>query len=64
MPPWAEKGPKASDYREAYPAAARHRQVIGLVHLACSVRTDRRLDCAVENENPPGMGFGEAALLV
>ena len=64
MPPWAEKGPKASDYRAVYPAAARRRQITGVVRLACTIRTDRMLDCTVENENPSGMGFGDAAIFV
>ena len=64
MPPWAEKGPKASDYRAVYPAAARRRQITGLVRLTCTIRTDRMLDCMVESEDPPGLGFGDAAIFV
>lgn len=46
-----------------YPVEALRAGAEGTVTVRCMARTDRRMDsCTVLKENPPGQGFGEAAL--
>jgi TonB family protein len=56
--------PSANDFMRFYPARAMERNVQGRVVLACGLRADRRLDCAVFEERPPGWEFGPAALQI
>ncbi|MBL8542232.1 MAG: TonB family protein [Hyphomonadaceae bacterium] len=56
--------PSASDYSRYYPRRARYNNIDGRVTLACIVQRNLRLDCSVAEENPPGQGFGEAALRI
>ena len=49
----------------AYPAAALKARQGGVVRLACVVGLDGKAkDCRVASEDPPGYGFGDAALSV
>jgi TonB family protein len=62
---WAESAPAPEDYVEAYPTQALREGIEeGHVRLACTIRTDRTLDCSVQSESPEGVGFGPAALRV
>lgn len=60
--PWAEHGPTPLDFDLSYPPAALAAGIEGWARLACTVRPDRTLDCAVHSETPAESGFGEAAL--
>lgn len=54
---------RAADPLQYYPAAARKLNIEGFASIACYVRADGALrDCVVQSEDPPGNGFGEAAL--
>jgi protein TonB len=64
LPDWAEAGPGASDYMANYPDGALADKVAGRAVLLCRLQADRSLQCVVESEEPPGLGFGEAALKV
>jgi hypothetical protein len=63
-PPWAEKAPGPNDYLRVYPAKAKQLGAESSVRLTCTIKRDRRLDCATQWEQHPGQGFGEAALKV
>jgi protein TonB len=54
--------PSAADFARVYPAAARAQHAEGHVLLNCTILRTRRLSCTVALENPPGLGFGAAAL--
>jgi protein TonB len=55
--------PSAADLLRFYPPAALARHVSGRASLACQVAPSGRLDgCSLVAEDPPGFGFGEAAL--
>lgn len=51
-------------YANYYPPAAHSENIGGRALVACAMRSDRRLDCAIEAEAPAGWGFGERALRV
>lgn len=61
--PFAQR-PSASDYDRHYPRRARRAGVEGRVELSCNVRRDRRLDCNLVSEDPPGQGFANAAMRI
>jgi protein TonB len=63
-PPWAEDSPTAADIRKVYPAGAMEAGIASRVVLRCSILETRSLACAVDSEDQPGYGFGEAALTV
>jgi TonB family protein len=55
--------PSAEDIARVYPRAAAARRTGGHVLLACLIAKDGRLPgCDVLDEQPAGLGFGEAAL--
>ncbi len=56
--------PNASDYSRYYPRRARYNGIDGRVVLSCVVQRSLRLQCSVAEENPPGQGFGDAALRI
>jgi TonB family protein len=58
---WAQR-PDGRDFARLYPARALQRGLSGGAVLICAVRGDGGLDCAVEQEQPAGQGFGAAAL--
>lgn len=60
--PWAAEQPTARDFRETYPAAALADGVEGSVLLQCLITEQYKLECTVRSEDPPGYGFGAAAL--
>lgn len=62
-PPWVS-APAYENVVAAYPAAARAAGLGGRVSLYCTFRADGSLEenCLIENEQPAGYGFGEAAL--
>ena len=62
LPQWAERGPSVSDLQGLYPTAAYLNDIAGQVMLNCRILATRKLDCSVEKEDPPGYGFGEAAV--
>ncbi|WP_135212309.1 energy transducer TonB [Vitreimonas flagellata] len=59
---WAEQQPTLAQVYATYPTRALSEGVEGHVHLLCTVRDDRTLDCAIHNETPLEYGFGAAAL--
>ncbi len=61
-PVWA-KGPSDLGVRSAHPRAAWRDKVGGSATMACTLTADGLLaGCVVEQQQPEGMGFGEAAL--
>lgn len=58
---WRER-PTAADYERHYPREAFMSSIAGRVVLDCLVQDSRRLECAVAEETPRAMGFGEAAI--
>jgi len=58
---WEEQ-PDAQDFARLYPREALRRGVSGRATLNCVVNESYRLDCYVDNEDPVGMGFGDATL--
>lgn len=62
-PIWLRR-PTADELRRYYPDRALRREKEGVVSLACIVRTDGALACAVDEESPAGWGFGQAALQI
>jgi hypothetical protein len=63
-PPWAENAPGPNDYLRVYPAKAKALGAASSVRLACTIKRNRKLDCATQWEQHPGQGFGEAALKI
>ncbi len=63
-PAWAERAPTARDILRFYPAAALSEGVEGVAVLACNVLDTRALACVEDEETPPGLGFGPAAVRV
>jgi hypothetical protein len=45
-----------------YPSVALGQGMAGVVHLCCTARADRSLDCQVALEWPRGRGFGSTAM--
>lgn len=62
-PVWLER-PNARDFVRYYPPRALEREQEALVRLSCLVAADGRISCTVTSEDPPGWGFGEAALRI
>jgi len=60
---WEEQ-PDARDFARLYPREARRRGLSGRATLNCVVNESYRLDCYVDREDPPGVGFGEATLRI
>ncbi len=61
-PTWMIK-PRGEDLARVYPTAAWKAKVTGKVLMSCIADEDGYLaDCVVQDENPKGMGFGNAAL--
>lgn len=58
---WAQR-PSARRISDLYPSRALRDGAGGRVELACTVRADLSLACAVASETPGGGGFGPAAL--
>ena len=56
--------PNARDFARFYPERALDQGRSGRVVLDCVVGGNGRLDCSVADENPPGWGFGEAAVSI
>lgn len=63
MPAWDER-PSARDFANNYPDSAIREGVPGIVHLCCTPREDRRLDCRIGFEWPENRRFGQASLRV
>jgi TonB family protein len=62
MPDWIAK-PSGEQAGDVFPELAARMGVEGHVLMRCGVvRTGDVADCVVKAENPPGLGFGEAAL--
>jgi len=62
MPDWAQK-PTGEDLADVYPPAAVQAHLEGRATIACVTTVEGLLaDCKVIVEDPPGAGFGEAAL--
>lgn len=59
--PFAQR-PSAGDFARHYPRRALAAGISGRVTLDCIVRSNYRLNCVVAGEDPPGAGFGQAAL--
>ena len=63
-PSW-DRQPTKDELLAAYPTDALVKGVEGQVQIECRVVADETLaDCRVVKEDPPGQGFGEAALSV
>ena len=63
-PTWLKR-PSADDLGRAYPAAAMRAGVGGTAKVECRVSALGLLEqCQVIAENPPGLGFGAAALIL
>lgn len=61
-PDWAQR-PTAQDLANLYPKAAAAAHVEGRATIHCSVlETGELTACRVTGEDPPGQGFGDAAL--
>ncbi len=63
--PQGQSLPTPAQMRAAYPPAARRAKLGGLATLECVVARQGLLaDCHVKSEDPPGQGFGAAALML
>jgi TonB family protein len=62
-PQWAKVSNSIS-FARFYPKAAARARIHGHVDLACVVQLDGAADCLVTSEDPPGLGFGDAALKI
>jgi len=61
-PDW-ERRPTARDTARVYPRAAQAKNLSGWAAVSCTVAEGGTLTaCRVDNESPPGAGFGEATL--
>lgn len=57
------RGPTQGELRAVHPREAFRKRQGGKATLSCRIRLDQRLEnCAVVDESPPGLGFGQAAL--
>lgn len=63
QPQWDER-PSARDFARHMPLDVIENGVPGVVHLCCTPRDDRRLDCRVGFEWPQQRGFGDASLRI
>ena len=64
IPAWAESGPSPADFLRVYPPKALRLEIESQVHLKCTIRDDRRLDCTPIWEEYADLGFGAAAVTV
>ncbi|MEQ1618797.1 MAG: energy transducer TonB, partial [Terricaulis sp.] len=62
-PSWIRR-PNGADYERFWPTRAREREMEGVASLDCLVDAEGRLACTVTSEDPPNMGFGEAAVRI
>ena len=62
-PQWARVS-SSINFAKFYPRAAARARIRGHVDLACVVELDGTADCQVSAEDPPGLGFGDAALKI
>jgi TonB family protein len=62
-PQWAKVSSSIS-FAKFYPKAAARAHIHGHVDLLCVVEIDGTADCQVTSEDPPGLGFGDAALKI
>jgi hypothetical protein len=62
-PQWEER-PSARDFARHMPRDLVENGVASVVHLCCTPRDDRRLDCRVAFEWPQQRGFGDASLRI
>jgi TonB family protein len=61
-PRW-ERLPTGDEFARLYPPEARRRGLDGQTKMRCKILKDGALtDCTILQENPPALGFGEAAL--
>lgn len=60
---WARR-PSARDYNRFYPRRALDAGQSGRVVLECTANGRGALNCSVDEEDPPGWGFGEAAMRI
>ena len=61
-PTWLAK-PSGEDLARLYPELAARHEISGRAVIACKVtRAGTLSDCVIVTEDPPGMGFGDAAL--
>lgn len=60
---WLER-PSAQDYSRYYPSRAADREQTGRAVLDCLVDAGGRISCTVVSEDPPGWGFGDAAIRI
>jgi TonB family protein len=61
-PDWLHR-PTGADLASVFPREAAYKGIEGLVTLMCRVSLEgAAVDCAIENEEPIGHGFGAAAL--
>ena len=58
-PQWEDRSARLA---RMYPTRALERGMAGIVHLCCTARADRRLDCNVAIEWPENQSFGSTAL--
>jgi TonB family protein len=58
------RAPSSRDFAHYYPHRALDQGRSGRVVLDCTARGNGALDCSVAQENPSGMGFGDAAISI
>ncbi len=57
------RAPTEADYLAAYPPAALKARISGAAWIHCNVAIDGKVtDCTIISEDPPGLGFGSAAI--
>jgi protein TonB len=56
--------PSSRDFARFFPQRALDDGQSGRVTLDCGIRGNGRLDCGVASEDPPGYGFGGAAVSI
>lgn len=62
-PKWIKR-PNGNDFARYYPSRAQEREREGKAVLDCTVRADGTIACSVASEDPPGWGFGDAAVKI
>jgi hypothetical protein len=62
-PEWSQV-PTSYDCWGNYPRSARGNSVTAIVHMCCTPRPDRRLDCRIAFEQPENRRFGERTLRI
>jgi protein TonB len=62
-PRWITR-PNGADYERFWPRRARESEIEGGASIDCLVDAEGRLSCSVLSEDPPNMGFGEAAIRI